>query len=78
MLRISNNLEKLSNLNLSLSQYYRTGAFYKTTSDFGPRIDPINKRRAFHAGLDFGAPSGTDVHATLPEVVKAGHKGPTG
>ena len=81
MLRISNNLEKLSNLNLSLSQLPLSVPvhYYKTTSDFGPRIDPINKRRAFHAGLDFGAPSGTDVHATLPgRVLKAGNKGPYG
>lgn len=81
MLRISNNLEKLSNLNFSLSQLPLSVPvhYYKPTSDFGPRIDPINKRKAFHAGLDFGAPSGTRVHATLPgRVVKSGNKGPYG
>lgn len=81
LIRIGNNLEKLSNLNTSITALplARPVHFYKTTSDFGPRIDPINKRAAFHSGLDFGAPAGTSIHATLPgKVVKAGHKGPYG
>lgn len=81
LLRITNNLEKLSNLNASMAKLPLAVPvhYYKPTSDFGPRIDPINKRKAFHAGLDFGAPSGTRVHATLPgRVIKAGNKGPYG
>jgi len=31
---------------------------------YGPRIDPIYKTPAFHDGLDFAAPIGTDVYAT--------------
>ncbi|MGC6472241.1 MAG: peptidoglycan DD-metalloendopeptidase family protein [Parvibaculales bacterium] len=81
LIRIGNNLEKLSNLNTSIAALplARPVHYYKTTSDFGPRVDPINKRAAFHSGLDFGAPSGTNIHATLPgKVVKAGRKGPYG
>ena len=33
------------------------------TSSFGNREDPITGRRAFHAGLDFGADTGTAIHA---------------
>lgn len=79
--RISNNLEKLDQLNKTIEHLplARPVHFYKTTSNFGPRTDPINKRAAFHSGLDFGAPSGTIIHATLPgKIVKAGHKGPYG
>ena len=81
LIRIGNNLEKLSNLNTSIAALplARPVHYYKTTSDFGPRVDPINKRAAFHSGLDFGAPSGTSIHASLPgKVVKAGRKGPYG
>ncbi len=79
--RIGNNLETLANLNLSIASLplARPVHYYKTTSDFGPRKDPINQRVAFHSGLDFGAPAGTKIHATLPgKVVKAGRKGPYG
>ena len=81
LLRITNNLERLSNLNASMAKLPLAVPvhYYKPTSDFGPRIDPINKRKAFHAGLNFGAPAGTRVHATLPgRVIKAGNKGPYG
>ncbi len=79
--RIGNNLEKLSNLNISIANLplAKPVHYYKTTSNFGPRVDPLNKRVAFHSGLDFGAPAGTKIHATLPgKVVKAGRKGPYG
>ena len=33
-------------------------------SNFGNRIDPINRRLAFHSGIDFPAPPGTKVFAT--------------
>lgn len=32
-------------------------------SSFGNRIDPFNGRIAFHAGLDYQAPTGTPIHA---------------
>jgi murein DD-endopeptidase MepM/ murein hydrolase activator NlpD len=39
------------------------------SSGFGYRNDPFLGRRALHAGLDFVAPTGTDVRATAPGVV---------
>lgn len=41
------------------------------TSGFGGRRDPINMMRAFHEGIDFGAPLNTPVQATGDGVVKA-------
>ncbi len=38
-------------------------------SRFGNRIDPFNKRRAFHSGLDFPAPPGTPIRASAGGVV---------
>lgn len=35
----------------------------KMASGFGWRIDPIYRTRRFHAGMDFAAPTGTDVFA---------------
>lgn len=34
------------------------------TSAFGTRIDPFTKRRAFHSGVDFPAPTGTPIYAS--------------
>ncbi len=36
----------------------------RIASGFGMRMHPIYKTRRMHAGLDFSAPSGTDVYAT--------------
>ena len=36
----------------------------RMASGFGYRIDPHYKTRAFHAGMDFTAPSGTAIYAT--------------
>jgi len=45
------------------------------SSRFGYRSDPIHGRGAFHAGVDFAAPPGTNVIATGPGVVSyAGYK----
>lgn len=35
-----------------------------TASGYGTRIDPIYGTTKFHAGMDFSAPTGTDVYAT--------------
>ncbi|MCG8360693.1 MAG: peptidoglycan DD-metalloendopeptidase family protein [Kiloniellales bacterium] len=49
---------------------------YRVTSNFGPRRDPINGRKAIHKGLDLGAPSRTPVLSTAPgEIVFAGWRG---
>ncbi|MFC4763317.1 M23 family metallopeptidase [Dyella koreensis] len=39
------------------------------TSQFGHRTDPFKRKRAFHAGIDFGAPKGTPVRAVADGVV---------
>ncbi len=36
----------------------------KFLSGFGTRIHPIHKMRRFHKGIDFTAPTGTDIQAT--------------
>jgi len=36
----------------------------KTASGFGMRIDPIYRTLRFHAGMDFAAPTGTEIYAT--------------
>jgi septal ring factor EnvC (AmiA/AmiB activator) len=47
----------------------------RTSSGFGNRSDPFTRRKAFHAGIDFPAPTGTTVHAAgAGIVVFAGQK----
>ncbi|MDF3934898.1 M23 family metallopeptidase [Pseudomonas citronellolis] len=42
-------------------------------SAFGNRVDPFNRRLAFHSGLDFSAPSGTEIQAAAGgRVIAAG------
>ena len=36
----------------------------KLSSGFGNRMDPIYRRIAFHSGVDFTAPTGTEIYAT--------------
>jgi len=36
----------------------------RTASGFGWRIDPVYRTRRFHEGMDFTAPTGTDIYAT--------------
>lgn len=47
----------------------------RMASGFGYRIDPHYKVRKFHAGMDFSAPTGTDVYATGDGVVLKTKKG---
>ena len=52
---------------------------YHQTSRFGPRTDPITRRQALHNGLDFGAPTGSEVLATAPgRITHAGRAGSYG
>lgn len=45
----------------------------RVTSQFGHRSDPFRRKRAFHAGIDFGAPRGTPIYAVADgKVVLAG------
>lgn len=41
----------------------------RTASGWGYRIHPIHKIRKFHYGMDFSAPSGTEIYATGDGVV---------
>ncbi|QRY81529.1 M23 family metallopeptidase [Pseudomonas sp. PDNC002] len=42
-------------------------------SPFGNRVDPFNRRLAFHSGQDFSAPVGTPIHAAAGgRVITAG------
>lgn len=43
----------------------------RMASGYGYRIDPFYKTRKFHAGMDFTAPTGTEVHATGDGVVES-------
>ena len=47
------------------------GADSRVSSRYGWRIHPVTGQRAFHAGVDIAAPSGTPVLATAPGVVQA-------
>ncbi len=42
----------------------------RTASGWGYRIHPIYKIRKFHYGMDFTAPTGTDIYATGDGVIK--------
>jgi murein DD-endopeptidase MepM/ murein hydrolase activator NlpD len=48
----------------------------RITSNFGTRVHPILRFRRFHRGIDFGAPSGTPIHASASgQVTAAGWAG---
>ena len=50
----------------------------RTASGYGWRIHPIYKIKKFHEGMDFTAPTGTEVYATgdgVVETVKSSYRG---
>lgn len=50
--------------------------YYHLTSDFGPRTDPVNKRRSMHYGLDMAGWLKSSVWSAAPgTVVYSGRKG---
>jgi murein DD-endopeptidase MepM/ murein hydrolase activator NlpD len=52
---------------------------YQIGSPFGPRIDPFNRRPAFHTGIDMDAPYRSPVYATGPgAVIYVGYLGDYG
>lgn len=55
-------LAKMLPLTAPLSQF-------QSESGFGTRIDPINRRTAFHPGLDLAAPYKSPVYSTAPGTV---------
>jgi len=46
----------------------------RISSYYGYRIHPIYKRRVFHDGLDFSAPTGTEIYAAGDGVVESASK----
>ncbi len=42
----------------------------RIASGFGYRIDPVYRTRKFHQGMDFTAPTGTDIYATGNGVIE--------
>jgi murein DD-endopeptidase MepM/ murein hydrolase activator NlpD len=49
------------------------------SSGFGARVDPFNEQLAFHSGVDFSGPKGSDVRVTAPGIVVfAGPRGDYG
>jgi murein DD-endopeptidase MepM/ murein hydrolase activator NlpD len=49
------------------------------SSGFGARVDPFNEQLAFHSGIDFSGPKGSDVRVTAPGIVVfAGPRGDYG
>lgn len=66
-----------------LNQKYNGGSlvwpspgYYRITSPFGNRIDPINGKPWYHRGIDLGVPSGSKIVAAADgQVIEAGWKG---
>lgn len=42
---------------------------YRVSCAYGPRLDPFNRGRSMHDGIDLATKSGTPVYATAPGVV---------
>lgn len=78
ILAFKENLEYLQSLKqqaalFPLRRPLKTGSL---SSSFGRRVDPFLNRYAFHAGVDYRAPTGTSVFATAPgKIVKASRSG---
>ena len=50
--------------------------YYRTTSRFGPRIDPVNKKRSMHDGLDMAGAMRSPVYSPASgTVIYSGVKG---
>ncbi len=50
----------------------------RMASGYGYRIDPFDKKRRMHWGMDFSAPRGTPVYATGDGIVKRADNRATG
>ena len=77
-------LEELSTVaNEKVEQWGATPSIWPTkgriTSRFGPRVSPFTGKKALHAGIDIGAPTGTEVRSPATgKVVVAAYDGRMG
>lgn len=81
LFRVSRSLDTVADLERSIARMPLAAplATYRETSGFGPRVDPFNRKVAFHAGIDLAGDYGGSVRATAPGVVVfAGWKGAYG
>ena len=81
LFRVATNLDRISVLNQTLRLLPLARPIYGVdiTSNFGARVDPFNRKLAFHSGIDFGGPYGTKVHAPMEgKVTYAGWRGAYG
>lgn len=50
--------------------------YYRMTSRFGARVDPVNKKRSMHHGLDMAGAINTSIYAPAPgTIIYSGKKG---
>ena len=68
MLLVKSNEEKLQHI--PAIQPILNKDLTRVASGFGYRIDPVYRTRKFHQGMDFTAPTGTDIYATGNGVVE--------
>ncbi|MGE0473706.1 MAG: M23 family metallopeptidase [Nitrospirales bacterium] len=77
-------LEELSTVaHEKVEQWAATPSIWPTkgriTSKFGPRVSPFTGKKALHAGIDIGAPAGTEVRSPASgKVVVAAYDGRMG
>ncbi len=77
--RIDQDLAVISQLETAIAKLpirRPMAATYRVSSSFGTRLDPFVRRRAFHSGIDFAAPTGAKVTSTASgRVTKASWNG---
>ena len=66
---VSNQSETMPDIPTSITEDgfavpFNSDVNYHITSEFGYRIDPINKKQDLHSGIDLGAPAGTEILAS--------------
>lgn len=61
---------------MAIPSWRPVSAQVRLNSNFGNRVDPFKRTLAFHSGVDFAAPSGSDVFAAAGgRVTYAGRRG---
>ena len=68
--KAADNLSDMRSLaNAAEAMPFRRPTQARTTSGFGVRFDPFNRRPALHQGQDFAAPLNTPIYAPAPGIV---------